>query len=154
MKTPTLLAVLLLVTSFSLPAFAWAPFTAFTSVCDSCKQEPADVVTLANGTKIRGQVVGEGPTFWVVVRYTEARAIPKGEVQGIEWMNKNKPASVTNSDVILLKNGVVFSGSIVADKQKPALLQIKSSFLDQTHIVFKNEVAEAYRSGTKIDLGR
>lgn len=152
MKKRTLIATAIAV-CVSLPAFAWEPFTTVTNVCETCPQEPADVVTLTNGTKIRAQVVGENPAFYVVVRYTEARAIPKGEVQGIEWANKTRPSAVTNSDQIRLKNGVVFSGSIVDDKAKPALFQIKSSFLDQTHIIFKSEVAEAYRSGVKVNLG-
>lgn len=152
MKKVTFIATALAV-SVAVPAFAWAPFTVVTNVCETCEQEPADVVTLTNGTKIRGQVVGENSSFWVVVRLTEARAIPKGEVQGIEWANKSKPASVSNSDQILLKNGVVLSGTIVDDKTTPPVMQLKSSYLDQTYIVFKAEVAEAYRSGTKIDLG-
>jgi hypothetical protein len=152
MKKRTLIATAIAV-SVSLPAFAWTPFTVTTNVCDTCKQEPADVVTLASGGKIRGQVVGENPAFYVVVVFTEARAIPRNEVQGIEWANGTKPAVVSNSDQILLKNGVVFSGTIVDDKTTPPVMQLKSSFLDQTYMVFKAEVQEAYRSGVKVDLG-
>ena len=147
------LTVAALVTLISANAAAWEPFTAVTNVCASCQQEPADVVTLTNGTKIRGTVVGENAKFWVVVRFTEARAIPKGEVQGIEWANKSKPSSVTTSDQVLLKNGVVLAGTIIEDKAKPPVFQIKSAYLNQTYVVFKAEVAEAYKSGVKVDLG-
>ncbi len=154
MKTTMIAAAVFAVTaSASLPAFAWEPFTVVTNVCETCVQAPGDVVTLSNGTKIRGQVVGENNDFWVVVRYTEARAIPKREVQSIEWANKTKPFEVTSTDQILLKNGVVLNGKIIQDKSKPPAMELKSSYLDQTFIVFKKEVAAAYRSGVKIDLG-
>lgn len=130
----------------------FTPFTPVTNVCATCKQTPADIVTVG-AEKIRGKVVGENPAFYVVVRNNEARAIPRSEVQGIEWASGSKPPSVTSADQILLKNGVVFSGSIVEDKDKPALFQLKSNWTDQTYVIFKSEVQEAYRSGTKIDLG-
>ena len=152
MKKRTLIATAVAV-CVSLPAFAWEPFTVVKNVCETCKQEPADVVTLTNGTKFRALVVGENSKFYTVVRFTEARAIPKGEVQGIEWANKTKPASVSNSDQLLLKNGVVLAGKIIEDKTTPPVIQMKSAYLDQTFVVFKAEVAEAYKSGVKVDLG-
>ena len=148
-----MLATISLVLLTALPALAFSPpFTVVTNVCDTCEQEPADVVTLTSGQKIRGKVVGENPSFYTVVRYTEARAIPRSEVQGIKWANGSKPPAVSSSDQILLHNGVVFSGTIVENKTKPALIQLKSSYLNQTYIVFKSQIAEAYRSGTKLDV--
>lgn len=147
-------AALLFSFAVATPAYAWEPFTEVTNVCETCEQEPADVVTLTNGNTIRGSVVGENPAFYVVVRYTEARAIPRGEVKSIAWAKGNKPAAVSSSDQLLLKNGVVFSGTILENKTKPALIQLKSSFLDQTYIVFKAEIQEAYQSGTKLDISQ
>lgn len=151
MKTASALFASLIIL-IALPAFAFEPFTSVTNVCPTCEQDPADVVTLNDGQQIRGKVVGENPSFYVVVRYNEARAIPRGEVQGIEWESGSKPPSVTGSDQILMKNGVVFSGTIVEDKDRPALFQLKSNWTDQSYIVFKNQVKEAYRSGTKVDI--
>lgn len=151
MKTRTLIAAAISV-MLSSPAYAWAPFTTVTSVCDTCKPEPADVVTLTTGAKIRGMVVGENSSFVVVVRNTEARAIPRVEVQSIDWVNKSKPPAVSGADQILLKNGVVLNGKITEDKAKPPVLQLRSNYLDQTYVVFKSEVAEAYRGGVRVDL--
>lgn len=148
--TSAIIAALILLVA--LPAAAWEPFTEVTSVCPSCPEPPADQVTLTNGTVIRGAVVGENPSFWVVVRYTEARAIPKAEVQGITWANGTKPASVTSADQILLKSGVVLSGSILEDKTKPAAFSLKSSHHDQTYVVFKSQIAEVYRGGVKVNF--
>lgn len=146
----TLLATLIVL--IALPAFAFEPFTSVTNVCPTCEQAKADVVNLTNGDTIRGSVVGENPAFYVVVRYHEARAIPRAEVKSIDWSTGSKPSSVTSSDQILLKNGVVFSGTIVEDKTKPPLFQLKSNWSGQSYIVFKEQVQEAYRSGTKVDI--
>jgi hypothetical protein len=151
MKTASALLSTLIVL-IALPAFAFEPFTSVTNVCESCEQAPADVVTLTSGEKIRGDVVGENPSFYVVVRYGKARAIPRAEVQSIDWEGGSKPSGVTSGDQILLNNGVVFSGTIIEDKDKPALFQLKSSWTDQTYIVFKSQVKEAYRSGSKVDF--
>ena len=153
MKNQLALIASIVTLSVTVPAFAWAPFTPVVNVCETCEQAPADVVMLNNGTTLRGDVVGENPSFWVVVRYTEARAIPKSDVKSITWKNNTKPAIVSNSDQLLLKNGVVLNGSIIEDKSKPPVIQLKSSYLDQTYIVFKAEVAEAYKAGARVDLG-
>jgi len=149
MKKTLMLAATLVA---ALSSFAFTPFTPVNNVCPECDQPAADVVTLTSGDTVRAQVVGENPSFYVVVRYGEARAIPRGEVRGIEWASGSKPPNVSSSDQILLRNGVVFAGNIVEDKTKPPLLQIKSNWTDQTYVVFKAQVQEAYRSGVKLDL--
>lgn len=149
MKKPLMLAAALVVAFATL---GFTPFTPVKNVCPECKQAPSDVVTLSSGETLRAQVIGENPSFYVVVRYGEARAIPRNEVRGIEWASGSKPPNVTSSDHILLKNGVVFAGNIVEDKAKPPLIQLKSNWTDQTYVIFKSEVQEAYRSGVKMDL--
>lgn len=130
----------------------FTPFTSVNNVCTSCKQEPSDVITLSSGETVRASVVGENPSFYVAVRFGEARAIPRNEVRSIEWADGTKPASVTSSDQVLLKNGYVFAGNITEEKDQPALIQLKSNWNEQTYVLFKSEIQEAYRSGARLDL--
>jgi len=140
-------AAALLVMSVAVSAYAFPPFSEVKNVCPSCDQGKADVVTLTDGTKIRGKVVAENTSFYTVVRYTEARAIPRTDVQGIEWANGSKPTDLMKHDQILLKNGVVFSGTITDDKDKPALYQLECDFNDFTYIVFKSQVDKVFKQG-------
>lgn len=134
------------------PAFAFTPFTVVKNVCETCEQPPADVITLSTGQTLRANVVGENPSFYVVVRYSEVRAIPRAEVRSVKWQNGSKPPAVSSSTQVLLKNGYAFAGSIIEDKSEPALIQLKSSYNDQTYILFKSEIQEAYTGNMQLDI--
>lgn len=123
------------------------PFSTVENVCPECEQPEADVVELSTGDKIRGTVVAENTDFYVVVRYGEVRAVPRGQVQAIEWAGGNKPSGLMSKDQILLPNGHVLSGTITEEKDEPALFKIKSSFNQQTFVVFKEAVETVYKDG-------
>jgi hypothetical protein len=129
------------------PALAYTPFSPAENVCPSCTQQKADVITTSNGQEVRGTIVAVNPDFYTMVRYTEARAIPRGEVQSVEWANGSKTAGVDSKDQIFLSNGTVLTGSIVDDKEKPAVLQLKSSYNGVTYVVFKDQVSKLYKGG-------
>jgi hypothetical protein len=126
---------------------AYTPFTVVNNVCPSCTQPKTDVATMSDGSKVAGQVIGENNSFYVMLRFGEVRALPKMEVQAIEFANGSKPANLASFDQILLKNGHVLSGSVTEDKDAPALFQIKASHGDMTFVVFKSEVSKLYRAG-------
>lgn len=123
------------------------PFTKVENVCPDCEQPRADIIELSSGDSIRGTVVAENTDFYVVVRYGEVRAVPRSDVQAIEWAGGNKPSGLMNKDQILLPNGHVLSGTITEEKDEPALFKIKSSFNQQTFVVFKKVVKTAYKDG-------
>lgn len=133
-------------------AAAYTPFTSVNNVCPTCTQPKADVLTTNDGATIRGSVLAENSSFYVFFRYGEIRAIPKNEVQKIEWANGTKPGGLTNFDQIVLKSGHVMSGTIVDNKEKPALFQIKSSKGELTYVVFKSQVAKIFKSGSESSL--
>jgi hypothetical protein len=128
-------------------AQAFKPFSQVENVCPECEQPPADVIEMSNGDSIRGTVVAENTDFYVVVRYGEVRAVPRSDVQAIEWAGGNKPSGLMSKDQILLPNGHVLSGTITEEKDEPALFKLKSSFNQQTFVVFKKEVETAYKDG-------
>lgn len=132
-----------------LPAASWAfqPFTPVTDVCTTCPQPRADVLTLNDGTKLRGTIVGENTAFYAMMRHNEVRAVEKSGVQTVEYAAGSKPVSLGSMDQILLKSGHVLNGSITEDKAKPALFQLKSSTGSETFVVFKSEVSKVYRNG-------
>ncbi|MGM0557487.1 MAG: hypothetical protein ACQEVA_13975 [Myxococcota bacterium] len=123
------------------------PFSQVENVCPDCEQSKADVVEMSNGDAIRGTVVAENTDFYVIVRYGEVRAVPRSDVQAIEWAGGNKPSGLMKKHQILLKNGHVLSGTITEEKDKPAIFKIKSSFSQQSFTVFKKEVKTAYKDG-------
>lgn len=135
----------------SATAFAvdFKPFSKVGNVCPDCEQSKADVISLSKGGSVRGTVVAENTDFYVVVRYGEVRAIPRGDVQSIKWANGTKPSGLMDKDQIVLKNGHVLSGTIVDETDEPAFFQVKSSFSDYTYTVAKGSVASAYKSGSE-----
>ncbi len=137
-------AAVMLVTS---AAYAFPPFTPVKNVCPQCTQQKTDIVTTSDGNKIRGTIVAINPDFYTLVRYSEARAIPRGEVQSVEWANGAKTGGVDSKDQIILKNGTVLTGSIVDDKEKPAVIQLKSSYNGVTYVVFKDQIDKLYKGG-------
>jgi hypothetical protein len=139
--------VALSIASMAFPAFAFTPFTPVKNVCPQCTQQKADVITTSDGNKIRGTIVAVNPDFYTMVRYSEARAIPRGEVQSVEWANGTKTAGVDSKDQVVLKNGTVLTGSVVDDKEKPAVIQLKSNYNGVTYVVFKDQIDKFYKGG-------
>ena len=152
MKRLTMALFALTLTATATQAVAFDNFTEVTNVCPTCTQPPADVVTLNDGAKIAGKVIAENTAFYVFLRFGEVRAIQKREVQTIDWQTGSKPLNLTSYDQILLKSGHVISGTILEDKVKPALLQIRVSENDVTILVFKSEVAQLFRSGSEAQV--
>ena len=143
----------ILIAMFALSAFvavdavAYTPFTVVNNVCPTCTQPKADVATMSDGTKIAGQIIGENNVFYVMLRFGEVRALPKNEVQAIEFSQGSKPSNLSSRDQIVLKSGHVLNGTISEDKEAPALFQLKASNGDMTFVVFKSEVSKVYRAG-------
>ena len=125
------------------------PFTKVENICPDCKKTKADVLSLSDGTSVRGTVVAENDEFYTVVRYGEVRAVPRSSVQSIDWADGSRPSSLRDKDQIVLNNGHVFSGTIVEETDEPAFFRIKSSFSDYTYTVAKTEVKKAFKGGTE-----
>ncbi len=136
-----------MLTMLPMTGFAFQPFTPVTDVCTTCPQPRADVLTLNDGTKLRGIIVGENTAFYAMMRHNELRAVQKSGVQTVEYSAGSKPVSLGSMDQILLKSGHVLNGTITEDKAKPALFQLKASHGSETFVVFKSEVSKVYRNG-------
>lgn len=157
MRIRTLLAtttVFALLVGFSTTAAAveFEPFSDVEDVCPDCDKPEADVVTLAGGDEVRGEVVAENDDFYVMVRYREVRAIPHDDVDSIEWADGNEPSGLRDRDQIVLPSGHVFSGTIVEEEDEPPLFRIESSFADETHTVFMEEAETVYKDGSEYDF--
>ncbi|QDG54309.1 hypothetical protein FIV42_27255 [Persicimonas caeni] len=155
-KWITACAVALAVSGLSVAASAadFVPFSKVENVCPDCKKPKADVISMSNGSTIRGTVVAENTDFYTVVRYGEVRAVPRSSVQSIAWADGSKPSSLLDKDQIVLNNGHVLSGTIVDEKDEPAFFQIKSSFSDYTYMVTKSQVKKAYKGGSEYSFSK
>lgn len=131
---------------------AFKPFTDVVDVCSTCPAPKADVLTINDGNRIRGTIIGENTAFYVMLRHHEVRAIPKNQVQAVEYAQGSKPVHVGTQDQVVLKNGHVLNGEIVEDKDKPAHFQVKSSQGDMTLVAFKSEVSKVYKDGLEVSF--
>lgn len=130
-------------------AVDFKPFTPVKNVCPECEQPKADEFEFNNAQKVRGTVVGENNDFYVMLRYGEVRAVPKSMVRNVSWADGSKPSGLSGMDQILLKNGHVFSGTIIKEQEKPALMKIKVSYADITFTINNSEIDRAYKNGTR-----
>lgn len=137
------------VTFISSSAFSFEPFAEVQNVCPECTPRKSDALTTNDGTVVRGQVIAENSEAYIFYRFGEVRSIPKNQVQNVEWAEGSKPGGLSNPDQIILKDGHVLSGTIVDDKDKPAIFQIKLSHHDQTVVVFKSQVQTLFKGGSK-----
>ncbi len=144
-----MLALSLIASFSSAPASAQAlqPFTTVKDVCPTCPKKATDVVTLRNDTKITGQVIAENQAFVVIARYGELRMVPVVRIKSMTWATGNAPSNLTSQDQLLLKNGHVLTGTIIEEKAKPGLFRLQASSSRQTYVVFKAQVAQAFRGG-------
>lgn len=140
----------LLTMLISSPALAvdFVPFSKVEDVCPECPKKAEDVITLSNGIKIKAKVVAENSSFLVLSRYGELRMVPQSRVQSVDWSNGSKMNNMTSQDQLVLLSGHVLTGSILEDKTEPvAYFRLQSSVNNQTFVIFKSQVKEAYKSG-------
>ncbi|MEC9442663.1 MAG: hypothetical protein VYE40_16335 [Myxococcota bacterium] len=131
-------------------AVSFQPFTKVTDVCPTCPKRATDTVTLNSSTKISAKVVAENDDFFVLFRYGEIRAVPKGSVQSVEWANGSAPAGLTSQDQIVLRNNHVLTGSIIEENTDRGFYRMQSSVNKQTFVVFANSAESVYKAGRKV----
>ena len=68
-------------------------------------------------------------------------------IKSMTWATGNAPSNLTSQDQLLLKSGHVLTGTILEEKAKPGLFRLQSSTSRQTYVVFKAQVAQAFRGG-------
>ena len=134
------------------PAMAvnFQPFTKVTDVCPTCPKRATDTITLNSSTKIAAKVVAENDDFFVLVRYGEVRAVPKGSVQSVEWANGSAPTGLTSQDQIVLRSNHVLTGSIIEENKDRGFYRMQSSVNKQTFVVFDNSAESVYKAGRKV----
>ena len=136
-------------------SMAWAVnfrgFTPITDVCPTCPKRATDTLTLNGNTKIQAKVVAENDDFFVLSRYGEVRALPKREMQSVEWANGSAPGGLTSQDQIVVRGGHVLTGSIIEDNQERKFYRLQSSVNKQTFVVFQNSVEAVYKAGRKVN---
>ncbi len=141
--------LLFLAPAASAQAANFAPFSAVKDVCPECPKRSSDVITLQNDSVLRVRVVAENSSFYVIERYGEIRALPKGMIMSVEWANGSKQAGLSTQDQIVLNSGLVITGSIVEERETPGYFRIQSSVNNQTIVVFASQAAEVYKAGSK-----
>lgn len=125
------------------------PFSNVKDVCPACPKPTTDVITLDNNTKIRAKVVAENVEFMVIVRYGEVRVVLRRKVESVSWGDGSKSAGLTSQDQLVLNNGHVLTGSITEEKDTPsAYFRMQSGVNKQTYVIFKSQVAKAYKAGS------
>jgi hypothetical protein len=125
------------------------PFTDVADKCPDCAKPDGDDLHFSNGDVVRGEIVGMNSDFYVVLRYGEVRAVPKSELDRVEWKDGRERSEVGNYDQILLKNGHVLSGKITKEEDEPSMFQLEASFAEFTFTAFKDQVDKVYKNGTE-----
>lgn len=142
----SLMALLLLV----LPLLGFTPFTEVQDVCPSCPRPTNDAVIMKSGQSIWCDVIGENDDFYVLERHGELRAALKSEVESVKWGQGRGTESMRSGDAILLKNNVLYFGSILSEdpgvqftiqtqihKQIPAVNMVQSVHKGQRLYTFR-----------------
>ena len=105
------------------------------------------MVVLVSGARIRCRVVAQNADHYVITYLGEWRSVAKTQVSSVEW--KTSEASVTQSgDQVLLKNGLVFHGTITLI-EKGRFVRVTMS--KHNYVCFKAQVEAIYRAGKKLD---
>jgi hypothetical protein len=128
-------------------AVQFAPFSKVKDVCPSCPKRATDTITMDDNSKVQGRVVAQNDMFFVVSRFGELRTVPSARVMSIDWANGNQPPGLLSQDQILLRTGVVLTGNIIEEKDKPAYYRLQSSINNQTYVVFKNQAESVFKGG-------
>ena len=154
MTRPLLLLTCLFLSLPALPLMAQdtQPFSKVTDVCPTCAKPAQDVLTLGDGTELQARVVAENDDFFVVERHGEVRSVSKSSGMRVAWANSREPVGLSSQDQIVLNNGHILTGSLVEEKDKPALYRLQSSLNTQTYIVFKDQVRSLYKGGKRVEL--
>jgi hypothetical protein len=129
----------------------FVPFTKVKDVCPSCPKRATDTITLDDNSKVQGRVLAQNDMFFVVARFGELRTVPAGRVVSIDWANGNQPLGLLSQDQILLRTGVVLTGNIIEEKDKPAYYRLQSAINNQTYVVFKNQAEAVFKGGRKVN---
>jgi len=124
----------------------FTPFTRVVNVCPKCPAPKTDVLVLANGFRVEGNVVAQNESFYVVERFGEYRAAMKNEVARVEWKDRGGPANLGTGDQILLGNGVVLHGAIT-DEKVGRYFEIQVGSL--RHVVWHSQVNSVFKGGSR-----
>jgi hypothetical protein len=144
------LLILALVVAAPLGTADAVQFTSFTKVkdvCPTCPKRASDTITMDDNSKVQGRIVAQNDMFFVVARYGELRTVPAARVMSIDWANGNQPPGLLSQDQILLRTGVVLTGNIIEEKDKPAYYRLQSAVSNQTYVVFKNQAESVFKGG-------
>jgi hypothetical protein len=151
------LVALLVPLSLARPAAAAEPeFREFTKgMCGDCELPAGygDVLSLAGGVQVKGRIIAENDSYYVVERFGEVRAVGKRTVSKTTFAAGSKPTGLNRGDHILLDNGHVIVGKIVAEKDKPGLFKVESRLGGGATItVFKHVVASVHKEGKRFEF--
>jgi hypothetical protein len=103
------------IVTLAIPLAGFSPFTETQSVCPECPRPTKDTVVLKSGSRIWCNVLAENDDYYVLERFGELRAAFKSEVESVNWGPKRSSADLQLGDQILLKNDVLYFGSILSE---------------------------------------
>ena len=131
---------------FSAQAQEFKPFAPSSNVCPTCKVEGLDRIILKNGQEVDALVVAENTAFYVLERNREWRPVAKALVASVHPFDANKHGPVY-VDQILFKDGVVFIGKIIRERDDTGMFEIQLPETMVNMFGYKSQIAAVYKGG-------
>jgi hypothetical protein len=129
----------------------WRPFNEPKGSCPTCGQKEFDHLKLKNGVEVYARIINESPSFYVLDRYGEQRALGRDQVESIERrITLTQDDRESFSDAILFKDNSVLCGKISEDNNEFKFYKIVVPPSNYTHIAFKSQAVLAYQNGKEI----
>jgi hypothetical protein len=120
------------------------PFTEVKSVCPQCPTKYS-TIELSGGEEIQANIIAENPTFYVLEKFNEQRAVGKDKVKEVKRSTEKRTDAALFADQILLKNGDVLAGQI--NEIVTATGYYKMMIGDLMHFVSREQVRLVYKGG-------
>lgn len=122
------------------------PFTPVKNVCPTCKMDWLDHITFKDGKEVDALVVAENPAFYVLERNHELRPVGRQFVTNIRKSDSAK-REIGYGDQILFKDGIVFIGHIVREREDTGMFEIKRPDSPVSMFGYRSVIASVYKEG-------
>lgn len=122
------------------------PFTVVKEFCPECPRNDLDKIKLKGGQTVLAVVVGDNSAFYVLEKYGELRAVGRDKVDSIE-RSSTASRETGHEDQILLKDGKVFSGKIVKERETNGLFEIQVPPHKIILRAYKPVIASVFKAG-------
>ena len=126
------------------------PFSQVKSICSGCDAQTFDEVTLRSGGKLRCNVIGQNPEYFVVERFGEMRALKKSNVSSLSWKD-DAPRELPSADQLIFSSGLALQGTIVsAQRGRYFVIQVG----EHVHVVWHWVLKAAFKGGGRAAIAQ